>query len=195
MVLRSGGKPRAETGPGKIFSPPRQAGMLPYVFAALAVNAAGSPGRIVGQPAMKPTVLAGPLATIVTALLLVAVPAANQNQQPPKWWNDPEYRRELGLTQEQSKKLEEIFQAAVPSQRTLKKTLDDAEAQFERLANQDKKAAAEQINHVVAARADLMKSHSVMLLDMRWVLTPDQWTRLGALQQQAEKQRALEKGK
>jgi Spy/CpxP family protein refolding chaperone len=147
---------------------------------------------------MKPTVLAGPLATLLIALLVGGPAFATQSPgaQPPKWWNDPQYKRELGLTQEQSKRLEDIFQAAVPAQRALKKTLDEAEALFERLANEgDKKAAGEQINRVVAARAELMKSHSVMLLDMRFVLTPDQWTRLGALQQALEKQRAAEKGK
>ena len=54
----------------------------------------------------------------------------------------------------------------------------------------DKKAAAEQINRVEAARAELKKSHAFMLLDMRYVLTPDQWTRLGAIHQANEKAKA-----
>ena len=55
---------------------------------------------------------------------------------------------------------------------------------IEQTANSgDKKAAAEQINRVEAARAELKKSHAFMLLDMRFVLTSDQWTRLGAIHQ------------
>jgi Spy/CpxP family protein refolding chaperone len=148
---------------------------------------------------MKPTVLAGWFATLLAVVVLAtAVPAANQSQgqNPPKWWNSEPYRRELVLLPEQSKRLEEIFQAAVPTQKALKKALDDAEAQFERLVQKgDKQAATEQINRVVAARADLQKSHALMLLDMRWILTPDQWQKLGALNQAIEKQRAAEKSK
>jgi Spy/CpxP family protein refolding chaperone len=148
---------------------------------------------------MKPTFLAGWCATLLAVVVLAAaVPAANQSQgqNPPKWWNSEPYRRELVLLPEQSKRLEEIFQAAVPTQKALKKALDDAEAQFERLVQKgDKQAATEQINRVVAARADLQKSHALMLLDMRWILTPDQWKKLGALNQAIEKQRAAEKSK
>jgi len=172
--------------------------VLPYVFAALAVNVTGYPGRIVGQPAMKPTVHAGRFVTLLAVVVLAAVPAANQSQgqNPPKWWSSEQYRRELVLVPDQTKRLEEIFQAAVPTQKALKKTLDEAEAQFERLVEQgDKKGATEQINRVVAARADLQKSHALMLLDMRLILTRDQWTKLGALHQANEKQRSAEKSK
>jgi Spy/CpxP family protein refolding chaperone len=143
---------------------------------------------------MKPIVLAGPLATLVVVFLSTAAPGASQSLQQPKWWHSEPTRRELGLTQEQSRRLEEIFQAAIPSQRTLKKALDDEEAQFGRLMNDlatdvDKRAAIEQMNRVEAARAALKKSHSQMLIEMRQVLTRDQWIRLGALQQAAEKER------
>ena len=43
------------------------------------------------------------------------------------------YKRELRLTPEQSKQLEEVFQAAVPTLKSLKKALDQAESEFERL--------------------------------------------------------------
>ena len=144
---------------------------------------------------MKPTVLAAPLAALLMVLLFATAPSGNQSLQPPRWWNSDPVRRELGLTQEQSKRLEEIFQAAMPAQKNLKKALDDAEAQFERLVKDlaseaDKKAAAEQISRVEAARAELKKSYSLMLLDMRLILTRDQWIRLGAL---AEKERTAGK--
>jgi Spy/CpxP family protein refolding chaperone len=144
---------------------------------------------------MKPTVLAGSLATLSFVLLCTAVPGANQALQAPRFWNNEPIRRELGLTQEQSRRLEEIFQAAVPNQRTLKKQLDEEEAQLGRLINDlatdaDKRAAIEQMNRVEAARAALKKSHSQMLIEMRLILSRDQWIKLGALQQAAEKERA-----
>ena len=146
---------------------------------------------------MKPTVFAGRFA----ALLLVSVALvathvhANQSTNPPKWWTSEPYKRELGLTPDQSRKLEDIFQAAAPTLRTQRKTLDDAEAQFEKLVNQDNEPVViEQINRVVSARADLNKSHSIMLYRMRRVLTPEQWTKLGTLTER-EKQKAAEKPK
>jgi Spy/CpxP family protein refolding chaperone len=146
---------------------------------------------------MKPTVLAGRFA----ALLLVAVALvathvhANQSTNPPKWWTSEPYKRELGLTPDQSRKLEDIFQAAAPTLRTQRKALEDAEAQFEKLVNQDNEPVViEQINRVVSARADLNKSHSIMLYRMRRVLTPEQWTKLGTLTE-PEKQKAAEKPK
>jgi Spy/CpxP family protein refolding chaperone len=173
------------------------ADVLPYVFAALAVNVAGYPGRIVGQPAMKPTVLAGRF--IVLLLVSVALAAtfvhANQSTNPPKWWTSETYKRDLGLTADQSRKLEDIFQAAAPALRTQRKALEDAEAQFEKLVTQaDDKAVIDQINRVVSARADLNRSHSIMLFRMRRVLTPEQWTKLGTLTER-EKQKAVEKPK
>jgi Spy/CpxP family protein refolding chaperone len=146
---------------------------------------------------MTPTVLAGrwPLLLVMLVALAAAAISASQNTNPPKWWNSEQYRRELGLTQEQSRKLEEIFQQAAPTQRSLKKALDDAETQFEKIVDQaDEKTVIDEINRVVAARAELMRSHSLMLYRMRRVLTRDQWTRLGVLTQR-EQQKPSEKPK
>ena len=99
------------------------------------------------------------------------------------------------MTPDQSRKLEDIFQAAAPTLRTQRKALEDAEAQFEKLVNQaSEPVVIEQINRVVSARADLNKSHSIMLYRMRRVLTPEQWTKLGTLTER-EKQKAAEKPK
>jgi Spy/CpxP family protein refolding chaperone len=122
---------------------------------------------------------------------------ASQSTNPAKWWQSEQYQRELGLKPEQSRRLEEIFQQAAPGERQLKKTLDEAEAQFERIvATADEKTAFEQIERVVKARADLNRSYSVMLYHMRKVLTAEQWTRLGALAAaDRERQKAPEKAK
>ena len=146
---------------------------------------------------MKPTVFAGRfVAFLLVAMALVATFAhANQSTNPPKWWTSESYKRDLGLTPEQSRKLEDIFQAAAPTLRTQRKALDDAEAQFEKLVPQaEDKVVIDQINRVVTARADLNRSHSIMLFRMRRVLTPEQWTKLGVLTER-EKQKAAEKPK
>jgi Spy/CpxP family protein refolding chaperone len=148
---------------------------------------------------MKPTVLGGSCILFLLLIAVFAIPGtASQSTNPPKWWNSEQYRRELGLTSEQSHKLEDIFQQAAPQERALKKTLDDAEAQFERIvATADDKTVLDQIERVVKARADLIRSHSVMLFRMRRVLTAEQWTKLDAMNAalQRERQKTTDKGK
>lgn len=119
--------------------------------------------------------------------LFFVAPSAGQGF---KWWQAEEYKRELGLTAEQSARVENIFQAAVPKLQALKKGLDHAEADFERLVESgDDSAVMEQVARVEAARAELNKSRTMMLLRMRRALTQDQWAKFTALQQAAERER------
>ena len=77
-----------------------------------------------------------------------------------------------------------------PTLRTQKKALDAAEAEFERLVeNGDDSAVMEQVLNVEAARAELNKTRTLMLLRMRRVLTTDQWVKLGAMHQADERER------
>lgn len=120
------------------------------------------------------------------AVLAIALPAAGQG----KWWQSEEYKRELRLTPEQSKKLEEVFQASVPTLKSLKKALDQAESEFERLLERgDDGSVMDQVERVEAARAELNKSHTMMMLRMKRVLTAEQWARFNAMHQTAERER------
>ena len=107
-----------------------------------------------------------------------------------KWWQNDRYRTELGLTADQSKRLEEIFQSTLPSMRVQKKAFDDAEAEFGRLVNAgNDSAATAQIQVVETARAEMNKTRALMLLRMRRALTTDQWVKLGALHQADDRER------
>jgi Spy/CpxP family protein refolding chaperone len=122
------------------------------------------------------------VAALSVIAVLVASPAAGQG----KWWQSDEYRRELGLTKEQSQRLEEIFQAALPALKTKNKALDTAEAAFEKLVERGADSAVmEQVNVVETARAELNIERTMMLLRMRKVLTTDQWAKFTALHQAA----------
>lgn len=121
------------------------------------------------------------------AVLVFAHPATGQGF---KWWQDDEFKKELGLTAEQTRGLEEIFQKALPDQKALKTALDVAEAQFAKLIQRGDKAAMEQIDVVEAARSALNKGRSKMLVNMRQTLTSDQWARFTALYQATERNRA-----
>ena len=129
---------------------------------------------------MTYTPLLRQISAVLALTALLASPALAQG----KWWLADQYVRELGLTSEQSKRLEEIFQAAVPSLKAQKRTLDKAEAEFEALIERGSDAAVmEQVNHLETARAELNKTRTLMLLRMKKVLTTDQWAKFTALHQ------------
>ena len=120
----------------------------------------------------------------LAVLAWIALPQAGQ--QGFKWWQSDHYKNELKLTAEQTRRMEDIFQKALPQLKAQKSALDDAEAKFERLVERGEDAAVmEQINIVETARAELNKSRNVMLYGMRKLMTGDQWVKFTALHQAA----------
>jgi Spy/CpxP family protein refolding chaperone len=89
------------------------------------------------------------------------------------------------LTQEQSDKIEAIFQKNAARPTPAEGALDKAEADFNQMveASDDAQVMA-QVSVVEAARSELNKSRTMMLLRMRRVLTPDQRVKFVMLQQQ-----------
>ncbi|MEQ1757448.1 MAG: hypothetical protein ABL986_03955 [Vicinamibacterales bacterium] len=131
--------------------------------------------------------LIGSAVAAVLGLGLLAVPASAQGF---KWWNDETFRRELGLTTEQSSRLESIFQQSLPALRKHKDALDRAQADFDRLVERASDATVmEQVSAVEIARGELNKTRVMMLLRMRRSLTTDQWAKFTALQHQREANR------
>lgn len=124
-------------------------------------------------------------AAVCAALFIASLPAAAQGF---KWWQDEMYKRELILSADQTKFLEEIFQKAVPTLKIQKTKLDEAEVRFQRLIEQGDPAAMEQINVVEGARMELNKTRAQMLWNMRRVLTMEQYVKLTALQAARAKQ-------
>ncbi len=122
------------------------------------------------------------VAVVVGAAVLWAPPASAQGF---KWWQSDTFVRELGLTQEQSTKIEGIFQHTLPVLRKQKDAFDKAEADFNQMveASDDAQVMA-QVGVVEAARSELNKSRTMMLLRMRRVLTPEQRVMFVMLQQQ-----------
>jgi len=131
------------------------------------------------------------LAAFAAVLAAVAVfPGSPASAQGFKWWQSDTFIRGLGLTQEQSTKIEAVFQKTVPVLRQQKDALDKAEADFNQMveASDDAQVMA-QVTVVEAARSELNKSRTMMLLRMRRVLTPDQRVKFVMLQQQTRGQR------
>ena len=136
-----------------------------------------------------------PLAVIVAlaiaALVSLSPPVfadAAQATQPFRWWLSDKYIKELALLPEQSKKIEDVFQKAVPKLKEKNSALVAAEAKFERLIEQGNDGLVmEQISAMEAARAELNTARTLMLYDMRKVLTPQQWEKFRAMHQQPPK--------
>lgn len=134
---------------------------------------------------MKSTNDLGRLAAVFTVLLLLS--SAASAQQGVKWWMSDQYKRELSLTSDQSRRLEEVFQAALPTLRAQKKALDDAEQQFQQVMQRGNYSSVmEQVDHLEGARANLNRTRTMMLVNMRKLLTTDQWIKLDAMHQAAE---------
>ena len=129
----------------------------------------------------------GQCIALVVLVLLSSLPASAQGF---KWWQDETFRRELGLTADQRAHLEAIFQKSLPSFRKQKEALDRAQADFDRLVEQgDDASVMQQVIVVEAARAELNKGRTLMLLHLRRSLTADQWAKFTALHEQRNKDR------
>jgi Spy/CpxP family protein refolding chaperone len=98
-----------------------------------------------------------------------------------KWWNDPELAKQINLTADQKKKMDEVFQQNRLRMIDLRATLEREEATLDPLmeaANPDDAKVLPQIDRVAQARAELEKANARLLLGLRHVLTPEQWKTL-----------------
>ncbi|MGA7617439.1 MAG: periplasmic heavy metal sensor [Thermoanaerobaculia bacterium] len=115
---------------------------------------------------------------LAIAALATSLPA----QQLPrgKWWTRPEVVQRLGLTSEQQEKLDAIFQAAAPQLIDFKAEVEKAavalrgEIDRPELDRERVERAAARIND---ARGRLFQRELAMLVDMRSVLSTEQWNR------------------
>jgi periplasmic protein CpxP/Spy len=123
-------------------------------------------------------------------LTLCSWASAAPPRHPPVWWKSEEIVKELGLSADQSARIEKIFQAIRPELRQEYDELDRLEAKLSRLIQSDtldEAGLARQIDRVETARANANKTWSLMLWRMRQVLTADQRIRLKALQAKLER--------
>ena len=124
-------------------------------------------------------------------VLLLAFCVSPTLAQRGKWWQDERFQSELSLPPEQSTRLEEVFQKTQPTLRQQMRALDRAEDEFDRLVESgDDASVLEHVGIVEAARAELNKTRTVMLLRMRRSLTTDQWAKFTALANERSRQRS-----
>lgn len=100
---------------------------------------------------------------------------------PGRWWDDPAMAKKLGMTQDQVRKMDDIFQSFRPKLIELNGTLRSEEAQLDPLiqaSQPDDSKLLPVIDRAANARAELEKVNSRLLLSIRHVLTADQWKKL-----------------
>jgi Spy/CpxP family protein refolding chaperone len=102
---------------------------------------------------------------------------------PGIWWKNPDIIQKLSITPDQQKRMDDIFQQSRLQLIDLKAEVERQEVVLEPLlaANPpDTNKVLAQIDKAAQARAELEKANARMLLGIRTVLTPDQWTKLQA---------------
>ena len=129
---------------------------------------------------------------LLPALLVLGV-AGPAHAQPPApfvpgpWWR--EFQKTIGLTDDQSNRVDAVFQAALPNLRHKRDELEAQEAELSRLiaSDADEVVIGKQSDRVEAIRAALNKSRLLMLVHMRQILTPDQRAKLNSVRVQWDK--------
>ncbi|HEY6414121.1 MAG TPA: Spy/CpxP family protein refolding chaperone [Edaphobacter sp.] len=99
------------------------------------------------------------------------------------WWKNPDIIQKLTITPDQQKRMDDIFQQSRIQLIDLKAAVEKQEVLLEPMlaANPpDTSKVLAQIDKAAQARAELEKANAKMLLGIRTVLTPDQWTKLQA---------------
>ncbi len=117
-------------------------------------------------------------------LLLILISALAALAQPPRgffpWWDSP-IVRDLNLTDDQRKQVDEIVREYRTRLIDLRAAVDKAEGEVEDRFNDDTpepKKTNEAIERLVAARSELTRAFSQMSLKLRIILTADQWHEL-----------------
>lgn len=126
---------------------------------------------------------------LLPGLTILAL-AGHVQAQPPApfvpgpWWKH--FQKALALSDDQSNRIEVVFQAALPHLRHKRDELAAEERELSRLikTDADEVGIGKQSDRVEAVRSALNKSRTLMLVHMRAILSPDQRNRLNALREQ-----------
>jgi Spy/CpxP family protein refolding chaperone len=104
-------------------------------------------------------------------------PAQRPKPETTAWWDQP-IVRDLGLSDEQNKKIRTTVVESRDLLIKLRSAADKAEAQLQEIMNGEKvdlRRGEEAIDQVVKTRADMMRAVAEMSLRLRGILTSAQW--------------------
>jgi len=122
----------------------------------------------------------------VFLMLLCAAAAFSQgfqNLPRGKWWQNEKVVADLGLTQDQQAKLDDLMFAHRDKMIDLKAALEKAELRLRETMDRpvlNEKEVLDLVDKTIAARGLLQKDRVTMLVKVRGVLTPEQWAKAKA---------------
>jgi Spy/CpxP family protein refolding chaperone len=164
ILLFAGAVALAQQPPAPPQPPQQPQGMGPGMGGGMGMGRGMSMGRGYGAPSPQPGL--GPM-----------------ERGMGRWWKNPEMVEKLGVTADQQKKMDDIFQQHRLKLIDLNASVEREEVTLEPMMAADQPDEARivaQIDKVAQARAELEKANARMLLGIRRVLTPDQWKKLQA---------------
>src|SRR3954471_22710690 len=103
---------------------------------------------------------------------------------PHKWWKDSETVKQIGLSDGQATQIEQAWTDSKMRFIDLVAAVQKEELKLETLLNTDQPDENEvtnQVDQVVQARGKLEKEHAMMMLNIRRLLTTDQWKKLQSM--------------
>jgi periplasmic protein CpxP/Spy len=103
---------------------------------------------------------------------------------PHKWWKDSETVKQVGLSEGQATQIEQAWTDSKMRFIDLVAAVQKEELKLETLLNADQpneNAVTNQVDQVVQARGKLEKEHAMMMLNIRRLLTTDQWKKLQSM--------------
>lgn len=124
---------------------------------------------------------------LVAALVLSVAPVLAQRPaeapRPFPWWKSEPFKKELGLTSDQSARIDKVWETTRPELRQEWDEFSKLDAKLSHLIqiDADEAVLTRQIDRVETARAGANKTRSLMLVQMLKVLTHEQRTRFTEL--------------
>ena len=164
ILLFAGAVALAQQPPAPPQPPQQPQGMSPGMGGGMGMGRGMSMGRGYGAPSPQPGL--GPM-----------------ERGMGRWWKNPEMVEKLGVTADQQKKMDDIFQQHRLKLIDVTAAVEREEVTLQPMMEADQPDEARivaQIDKVAQARAELEKANARMLLGIRRVLTPDQWKKLQA---------------
>jgi Spy/CpxP family protein refolding chaperone len=113
----------------------------------------------------------------------------SDGQQRWKWWLNPDDRKELGITDQQSRDIDAIFESIAPKQREAWRQFEEQEDLLSKMVKDstaDWTVVAQLSEKVERLRADINKTHTVMLYRINLLLTPEQRVKVKELRDRRE---------
>ncbi len=129
---------------------------------------------------------------LLIAVVAVLASAPRAGAQPFKWWQDEKMKAQLGLSTEQSAKIEAVFQSSMATQRKNFDELGRREKEFSAMLLKDdttEAAVMRQADQVETLRAEMGKTRTLMLFRMNRILTPEQRAKFNDLQERWDRDR------